>query len=147
MRPNSKLSAGVLAVLATLAMLLPQTSLAATDVTTARLTCNQASSAPQGSTISRSATLPAGTVLKVALCEYGADGGYLWGNPKHDSTSLTLLSTKDKPSNGPIGSPGTMIWRFRADSASTSKITVTDRRGFGNHQLLLKFVLTVHITA
>ena len=119
---------------------------ATTTVSAIRLSCKDAPSA-NGQTVSRKATIKVGTVLRITLCAVGSDGGYEWAKPRYDSDALAFLGKKILPPTGPAGSSGSVAWRFRALTPSSSTITFADRRTFDGRQAILKVVVTVRVTS
>lgn len=92
------------------------------------LTCN---GFPSSGTVSQTATLAAGAVLTVTMCDVGSDGGYQWADPVYDPSALALVGEDSiAPPGGPwlVGASGSSVWRFQALSAGNSTITFADRR-------------------
>lgn len=106
----------------------PSASQDASGAAAISLTCDEV---PSSGTVSPVATLAAGAVLTVTLCDVGSDGGYSWAEPVYDQNALALVGEDYlSPAGGPseVGVSGSSIWRFQALMPKDSTITFADRR-------------------
>jgi predicted secreted protein len=108
----------------------PSASVTPSGAAGVTLTCDQFSYGGNNY-VSPTATLRAGEILTVTICDFGSDGGYSWAEPVYEPQALALVG-KDSiaPPGGPllVGASGSSIWRFQALSAGSSTITFADRR-------------------